>query len=253
MMLNALLSKCGLNQSEQTVLLYLLNSPARTAGQVAKRTGLKRPTVYAILESLTQVELVTREVKDGVTHFSSIRPSIIPRVLKSHAKKRFDDVDSATDLLKSQLEKFSEIKQRDFAGYEISTLGTSDAVYSQLGEVFLEGDFCGIFNPQISMTAAGREVVLHVLEVTAKTQPNIRELAISGPDTDWYESKISNPNHTLKRLPAEMQLISDMIFVNNSVVLSHFDPDRELGIRIRQQGFYTSMLAIFEYMWAQAE
>ena len=91
-MLSELLTTCGLNASERSVLLCLLRGRSVSASQVARSTGLKRPTAYAVLESLVIRDLVTRQKKDGVNHFSAIKPKYIPSILEAHAKKQFEEV-----------------------------------------------------------------------------------------------------------------------------------------------------------------
>ena len=104
-MISELLSQCGLTKSEQTVLIYLLERGRRAAGHISKRTGIKRPNVYAALEALVTRDLVHKQKQDGVTYFSPARADFIPAILEGQAKQHFNSVKDAANLMKPFLEK----------------------------------------------------------------------------------------------------------------------------------------------------
>jgi ketopantoate reductase len=58
-----------------------------------------------------------------------------------------------------------------------------------------------------------------------------------------------NKNHQLKEISAQNKIITDMILVNNSVILSHYDPAHEVGIRITHPDFYRTMMTVFNVLW----
>jgi len=87
------------------------------------------------------------------------------------------------------------------------------------------------------------------LKQTAKTKTHIREIIVSGPRCELYKSLIKNPNHFVKEIPADSHLYSDMILINDSVILLDCDHKKEVAIRIRHKNHYLSMLRIFNLLW----
>ena len=127
-MLHNLLSTCGLNQTEQSVLLHLLKRGATTASLIAKATGLKRPTVYAILENLAIRDLVVKQKKHEATYFSAVNASMIPRILVNQANKQYAQMKTAADLLTPYLTEVARRSESDFGSFEITSLESIESV-----------------------------------------------------------------------------------------------------------------------------
>ena len=66
---HSLLAECGLNETEQVILLCLLQEGRSRASEIAKRTDMKRPTVYSALGNLLDIGLVATHVFRGVTFY----------------------------------------------------------------------------------------------------------------------------------------------------------------------------------------
>lgn len=249
-MLENLLSNCGLNHSEQSVLLHLLKRGSTTATLISKSTGLKRPTVYAILDSLITQDLVVRQKKYETTYFSAVSPSMFPKILINRANRRYSEIQTSAELLKPYLHEFIEKNESNFGTFEISSFESIEAVYAMLMDSLLGGDFDAIFNPQTAQ--ADRETVKIVdefLKSSAAKKSHIREIVVSGPTTQDYKRRIHNPNHEIKEIPNDKKFLSDMILIDGAVVIIGYEKRRESAIKIIEPNFYTSMKTIFEMMW----
>lgn len=250
-MLSELLTTCGFNSSEQSLLLDLLTREKSTAGQLARRTGLKRPTVYAALEGLIQRGVVVKRKLDNLTYFSTISPSLIPKVLSGEAQRDFKGIQAATDQMLPYLEELSRTVEHKISGFEMVAMESLEAVYAQLEDTLTGGDFCAIFNPQRACVGEPKEIVKRFLKKTAVNKPAIRELTVPGPLADWYRSEIKNPNHQVYDLKLKGLLDSDIIMLNGSVYISHYEPDSERSLKITEKNYYQSMMTIFEMLWVQ--
>lgn len=71
-MIESFLQTLGLTENETRVYLYLLTHGESIASVIAKRTELKRATVYQILESLEAKQIIVQFNKNNVAHFDSI-------------------------------------------------------------------------------------------------------------------------------------------------------------------------------------
>jgi len=63
-MLNKELEKIGLSKKEAKVYLACLELSEATIGQISKKSGVKRTTVYDIVESLKEKSLISSSTKN---------------------------------------------------------------------------------------------------------------------------------------------------------------------------------------------
>lgn len=248
-MLEDYLATCGLHSSEISVLLYLVRQGAAQAQRIAKATGLKRANVYAVLQNLINYGLVTKQPRKKVTFFCPVPAEMIPRVLEQQAKKRFDEIHTATALMSSQLIDLSKQARRHFVGFEVSTVESREAVMLELESLLLGGHFCAIFNPQLSLPDDFKPMISKYLRASAIESPPIREIMVPGPDTEWYRARIKNKNHLVKIIPEDRVILSDMIFHQDTVTLLHYEAGSEVAFRIRHEDFYRSMMTTFDLLW----
>ncbi|MBT6068932.1 hypothetical protein HOG48_04205 [Candidatus Peregrinibacteria bacterium] len=251
-MLTNLLKTCGLNQSEQSVLLHLLKRGSTTASLISKATELKRPTVYAILENLLARNLIVKQKKKETTYFSPLSPDMISKVLTHHAERKFEEVKTASHLLETHLNDLAFKSDQDFGVFDIRSMDSIDSVYAQLETALGGGDYCSIFNPGIVFHSESlKKIALGHLNEAAKTKPHIRDIVVDSPESDWFIKNANNPNHQFKKIPADKKILSDMIFMGGSVYLLHYDPHKEVAIKITQPDYYASMMTVFEMLWGQ--
>ena len=69
-MIESILSDLGLHREEIKTFLFLLENGAQTAGNVAKKTGMSRPSIYGFLRKLRDLGLVVESQKNGIKLFS---------------------------------------------------------------------------------------------------------------------------------------------------------------------------------------
>ena len=72
LMIDKTLEKLGLRNEEIKTFLYLLENGEQTAGNLAKKTGLSRPSLYGFLKKLEGNGLVVESLKDGVKIFIAV-------------------------------------------------------------------------------------------------------------------------------------------------------------------------------------
>ncbi len=248
-MLQNLLQTCGLNSTEQEVFLHLFERGESIASIVAKQLHLKRTTVYAALDALVHFGVVSRKKRGATSYFSCLAPDMVAKVLEGRAREQFEDVHNATRLLQTHLKELLPKKQ-DFGGFEISTFESMEAVYQQLEETLVSGDFTSFFNPQLAIKSERyKNLVKNFLKSTANTKANIREIMVAGPMTDWYKSHVNNPNHQIKEMDKSALFFSDIILVNDYVIFNSYDPKNEVGIKIHEKHLHQSLLTLFNWMW----
>jgi len=81
-MLEELLSSLELDRDEIGIYCELLDSGALTAGVLAKKLGLARPTLYGILQRMHDKGVVARSLKAGVRTFSAESPQKLSQLFQ---------------------------------------------------------------------------------------------------------------------------------------------------------------------------
>jgi len=81
------LRKLGLNKNEADVYLILLESGYVSIGNISKKTGLSRPTVYRVLESLEKKELINKVQKGKKSQYVAGSPDNFLKILKVQKRK----------------------------------------------------------------------------------------------------------------------------------------------------------------------
>jgi len=245
-----LLTTCGLNSTEQQILLFLLEYGRNGVSTISKRTGIKRPTAYSALSNLEQMGLIGRHIVRKSTHFSAIDPELIPNVFIGRAKSRFEEITQAAFQLESELKEFKLEKRQRLAGYEISTIESGSAMYAFLETVLVKGGYRGMFNPQTAFaTQQGKDVGLRCLRETGKTKPHIREIAVAGPQCKWWKGNIKNPNHLVKEVKINKSLRTDVLLFDDTVMLTNYNPDGEMAVLIKHVDYFEFMVATFDAFW----
>ena len=70
-MIKQIFEKLDLKEKETKIYLLLLNTGPETAGEIAKKTGLKRSSVYVYLERLIKAGIVIQTMHQGAKQFAA--------------------------------------------------------------------------------------------------------------------------------------------------------------------------------------
>ena len=98
-MLQEKLKELGFADKEVSVYLALLEIGSAVASDIAEKSGIKRSTVYVILDSLTSRGLVSVVEKRGVQLYHPAPPEQIVQYLQGMATRYAGLADTAKELL----------------------------------------------------------------------------------------------------------------------------------------------------------
>ena len=101
-MLKDTLLKLGLTPNECRVYLFLLESGKSKAGEVIFTIKLHRNLVYTALQSLSEKQLVTKTIINGVAEFSANQPEILLENIKEQEKLAEQAIAEMKNLKKEQ-------------------------------------------------------------------------------------------------------------------------------------------------------
>ncbi len=115
-MVEKTLEKFGLKEEEVKIFLFLLENGAQIVGNLAKKTGLSRPSVYGFLKKLQNSGLVIESQKNGVKTFQASSEEKVSTILderikdlekgKSEIKKVFSEIQKGTITISPKFQLF---------------------------------------------------------------------------------------------------------------------------------------------------
>lgn len=246
--LQKMLSVLGFSETEEKVILHLVQNSPSTGGLIAKRTLLKRPTVYSALTSLAERGLIYKVINQGTTQYSIADPSSFQNLLSQSEDIRYENRKQAISKLRLELEKIYNAESQHIGEFEVSILDHNPVFSLQLSSL-TSGSFDAIFDPAyVAGNEQSRKVCEKFLIDTAKSKPTIRELIPPGEWSDWYVGLIKNPNHQIRFLKEGVNIPNDIILLNKELnILNYTSPIQ--GLKIKHDVFYITMSSWFQSLW----
>ncbi|MFT7183998.1 MAG: sugar-specific transcriptional regulator TrmB [Oceanicoccus sp.] len=237
--------------TERKVIDALSKGGQMLASTLSRKTGVKRPTVYAVLNKLKTEGLVLTLLHKGSSYFKLLEPDLIKDVLSLEAKAQYNAKLHHIEILTETL-KEKQIHQHEFiSGFELSTVEKTETVYQELASAFKDNKRVRtIFNPQLVITdQRSRDIILNFLKLAHENGAEIQEIAVAGKEADWYESQFTNPKHQMKRISADQEIQTDCIIGEKAVYFLKYDNSEGAGIRIQREDLVMSMTTMFDLLW----
>lgn len=235
------LQNIGLNEKQALVYTALLELGQATAYKIAQKSGLKRPTVYVVLDELRLKGLVLRIPAAKKTIFSAKEPkeffqeaedkfekakSVLPQLLALTAKETkpqilyFEGLNGIKELLTYDIEKLSG---KEIVGF----YATAKDASKELLKVFDE------YNKKINDLGIKVRSITPQHSSTQKINKFYKQLGY---------------NLTIKFIPFDIYSASNSIDVAGDMIRILAFKELE-GVLIRNKNIADSMRQIFEMVW----
>ncbi len=250
--LDIALQNSGLPANESEILAHLITHGRSAAGSIARRSSLKRGSVYAALHSLVDRGLINRSRSAKTMMFSPIPRETLLSTLELEATRKIKQLQSTTASLKKLFMEIPEGKERKIDGFELETITGEKGVYEHLYESLTNESFNSIFDPQL-LTKAAFKLALEVLNETREGKHNIKEIARPGPRATTYKRAVKNPNHLVKIAPSHFYIQCDCIITRERVTLISYKDNNCQALRITHPEFATLLNTLFDSAWSQLE
>lgn len=233
-----LLQNFGLNDKEAEVYLAALELGMATGFQIYKKTSLKKPTVYYILEELQRKNLVALTKKENKSYYIAENPESI--------RKNFEDkLTSFNELLPQLLSLYKTQGARPKLKFYEGIEGLKEVFNDTLkykSEILA-------FASEGFYTKLGRDFAENYLKRRVKNNIPVRGIV---PATEMLERKFIRRNIAHFRsaklingkkynFPIEIN-----IYANKVALMSFRD---ELGLIIESDEINRMMRMIFEFFW----
>jgi sugar-specific transcriptional regulator TrmB len=242
------LQDIGLSEKEARVYIAALEIGKATADHLAKQAKIVRPTTYVQLDSLMKQGLMSKYEEDKKTYFVPESPENLKRIFELK-RKEFD------------------VKEKELHGL----LPDLSKMYDSAGERpsvrFFDGK-SGIITLREEALST-KEKVIYVI-----SSNDALAAVLSHEERDAFSEKRSKKGITTKLLytrdegklpdqppinteraflkPADLPLATDMVIFDDHVGIMTLK-GKLLGVLIQSKEVRDSMLAIFNFLWKNAE
>ena len=255
-MIESFLRNIGLNNNEILIYLYLMAHSNSIASIIAKRVGLKRPTVYQALESLEKIGLVSSFIKNGTMHFDAEDTQVIVDlcdenlVQMNQLKEKAISVRKELNKLRNGPHGIAEESHEKIKYYE-GLAAVTDLIDKTLDESEKEQLCFGINRYHIEL--AGNDWQTYTMNRVS------RGMAVKSiqPDTDdaiAYKKRDKKELRKTRLVPkkkfpveCEINIIGDMI------AMFSFHGKVPTGMKLHNKDMAQTLRSLFLLAWERAE
>lgn len=238
------LSQIGIDGKKAEVYLACLKMGGASAYLIAKKLGLKRPTVYDIINQLMNEGLIHKSIQGHVKHYSPADPEILIKKINERERRIRQIMPELQNLYNSPKIKpfirYFEGKEGIKEMYEdsLKSLKKSDEILAYVGESVLD------YLPEYSKDYVSRRVKKSIrLRGIYKKTPGILKYM------DHNQEQLRNARVLDPRC---FPLQNETNIYKNKVAIASYENEM-FGMIIESAQIATSQKTIFELAWLGAE
>jgi len=229
------IEKAGLTKIESKIYLVILDLGPSLAGQISKKSGIHRRTVYDALDRLAEKGLISYIVKNNRKYFEAANPERLIELMK---EKEAEIQNSLPDLMNL----FTKTKAKEETLFYKGKEGLKTAFEDQISE--------GKEILVLGASAEASEILQFYFKWYNKRRQEkkirirlIADLAAKGK----FKVPLSEIRYISELGPAAMNIYADKV----AIIL--WSKDKPLAIIIKNTEIANSYRTFFEHMWKTAK
>ena len=211
-----LLSDFGLSENEAEVYLAALSLGPTSIQNISKDTGIKRTTVYPIIENLKKKGLINSQVLKLKKPYGAESPNTLESLFDIKREK-----------LRKALPELTAIQNlkggESFIKYYEGVEGVK-AVYNGILDDLKPGDKYLIMSDMEKFLAMDNDFFSHFIEKRAKLDLETRSILQKSPSAQYYKKIERNVNQKIKFLPSDVDLTANLVILPNKVIVTQMVP-----------------------------
>lgn len=234
-----MLTGIGLSEPEARAYMATLSLGATTVLRLSRATGIKRTTLYTMIESLKQKGLLKIEIKGLKRRFVAEHPENLSIVLEKRAKEFASFVPLLSQLYSDRANEASITYHEGLEAikmvYEnlLKGVGRNDPYLAISAEEFFEPD---------------RRYFEKFIERRAQKYRGVRLILLDEKLAREHKKFEKNFNEQIRFLPADTKLDINLVITKDTLVLHQLRPPIHALI-IKTKTIIDSHRNIFEVLW----
>ena len=236
------LEQAGLSKREAALYMALLQAGPSSIVTIAKKSGMKRPTVYLVLDELVRKGLVSLVPKEKRKLFIALSPERIIESLDERSR-------SLRELLPQMMRLYKNQSEQPKIQVMESTEGMMNA-YREITTFKKDQEILTFFSFDVIGPEFEKMWDLFV-DMYRKHHVVGRDL-VSGDHTGqaWIAKAKRIPNYQIRQMPEGFTFFSDTIIYGNKVVLmSH---KKRFAVIIESEDIVKSLHTLYDLAWQSA-
>ena len=232
----------GLTEHEADTYLALLQLGPSPVLAISRRTNIKRPTLYLILDDLITKGLVARVPHEKKKFYLALPPDRLEEELERRSR-----------LIQGALPELSALHRSQTAKPSIQIFESKEGMLSLYHEITApqKGEVLGFFSleavPEEFMESF--DVFIRALK---EKKMKLREIAYPENRNHFYIQKVKNlPNHEVRFTTGQFRFLTDNFIYGNKVALFSFK--KRFALVIESEDVATSFRSLFELAWQSAK
>lgn len=247
--------RLGLTKKEEDIYLFLLEYGHAIASLIGKRLGINRVTVYALLRSLQEKNLVTSFKQNNVTYFEAASPEDMLALCQQKVSEQKGLEEEAKALL-PQLTDIQNKKQKPLLEVKgvVKYYQGLEAVKSLINETLQEGrqeQLC--FGLNRYHTQHLKDEWKAYTEKRVEVGMGVRSIQ---PDTiaaKAYKERDKDELRITRLVPHEQfPAESELNIIGDMIALFTAHGDKPAGMKVYHKDMATVLRSLFELAWERA-
>lgn len=229
----------GLDEKEAAVYLSALELGQDTVSNIAKKSGVKRPTAYLILDSLLAAGLISTASKGKKTLYGAESPEKLHGIIaeKQRALKTIMPLLQALDNKRQ-----TKPRLRFYEGPE----GVR-RIYDEIFEA-REMRFWGSIK---SLEKEFADVLDWFIKKIKQEKPKVFDLLVDDEAGRAYAKKAAGPNYEIRFVSRETKINIDSVIFADKLAFMAFAPQPH-GLIIESEDIVNSFRALWQMAWNSA-
>ena len=235
------LEQAGLSEKEAKVYLALLETSNSSASNIARLSGIKRSTVYSVIESLKIRGLVRQELRGIKDVLVAESPEKLATLI-SEKKAALDNILPNLLDLESNKEKGGLIKIH--FGIEALKL-----LYIEMIDLVKPGDDYFILTNHDKWFKQAPDFFPSFIKKRSRLRINVKLILVDTKESRIRATKGKNANEEFKFLPPGTTDISTNLVVTPQRILTQHISANTIALTIDNKALIQTHLEMFRIMW----
>ncbi|HYF29135.1 MAG TPA: helix-turn-helix domain-containing protein [Candidatus Paceibacterota bacterium] len=238
--ITASLEGLGLGANEAAVYIAMLSLGPATVLSISRASGVKRTTIYNVLESLKQKGLVRTDVRG----FKQLYAAEHPKKLESMLEQRRG---ALLDLLPELEAQFDLKRGESFIKYYEGVGAIRNAYFEMLEGLNHDDEFLVVGDPDRWEDMNGSFATEFIRERNRK-KLRIRMMLVDSSTARRYKEHETNFQETIKMLPADSKVDTNLVVTPRKVIIQQMLKPSIL-VSIENKSIITMHTELFNVMW----
>jgi len=235
-----ILEKIGLSDNESSAYLACLALGPTKVSSIAIESGIKRTTVYAVIEGLQKKGLVRREAKGMKNTFIPENPDRLETILEERNKE-----------FQSLFPELRSLYNLEGDGAIIKYYDTPESIRNVYREVLSEirnGDNYFVIGDPERYDNQNEKFFKNYIQKRIKTNLNAKLLLTNSDLSREYKKHEKNFGEEIKILPLGVSFDTNMVLTDKKLIL-HQIIDPHMTIVIENKSVIGLQQAVFKLLW----